>query len=263
MGRILDDAFALYRGSWRTLLLAAAVVVVPVELAVFGLGLGWLTGAYRSTGSVAEGVASAAQPLLVAPLVTAMTVHAVREAAAGRTPVAGQVVGAGLDAFRRLLPAIALVLVGEVIGFAALVIPGVILAIRWAVVPQVVVVEGSQWTGALRRSSELVAGRGARVFGLVIVAGILVFVLGRIITLPLDSAARSAHHQWPLLAGMALAQIIALPLQAAITTVLYFSLRAEKDARGAPATPEPEAALPPAPEAWDQRRREGWQPPTP
>ena len=46
LGLILDDAFALYREHWRTLLSLAAIVVVPVELGVLGAGLGWLWEGY-------------------------------------------------------------------------------------------------------------------------------------------------------------------------------------------------------------------------
>jgi hypothetical protein len=256
LGSILDDAFALYRRAYPTLLLVALVVIVPLQLLVFGVGLGWLTGPYHATQTRTDLAVSLLQPLLAVPLVTAMTVHVVREAAAGRDPSARPALRAAALAARRLLPAVALALLGEALGFL-LIIPGIVLAVRWALVSQVVVVEGEEGTGALARSARLVAGRGWFTFGVIAVLAILVSLLGQVVLLPLDAAARSAGHQWPALIGQTVAQVLAVPLQAVAVTLLYFSLRAEKEpARPAALNPE----IPQDP--WERRQlQEGWQPP--
>jgi hypothetical protein len=263
LGRILDDAFSLYRRAYPTLLLVAVVVIVPLQLLVFGVGLGWLTGAYRTTQTTTGLVAGLLQALIAAPLVTAMTVHVVREAAAGRDESAGVALRAGLEVLPRLLPAIALVLLGVSVG-SLLIIPGIILAIRWALVPQVVVVEGAHGTGALARSAALVSGRGWFTFVVILVTTLIVGALGQIVLVPLDAAAKSGGHQWPVLIGQTVSQLFAIPLQGIATTLLYFSLRAEKEGgRAAPpaVTPAPDAPAGPETEAWDRRRAEGWQPP--
>src|SRR3954447_16405802 len=157
LGRILDDAFAFYRKNWKTLLAVVLVVVVPVHLIVYGVGLGWLWEGYDAgpkdvvqVSDVTDGlVGLAAQLLVVTPLVTAMTVHVVRSAAAGAVATTGESLRAALDVFGALFFAVILVALGVGLGLLALIIPGLILAVRWAVVPQIVVVEGRRGTEAL------------------------------------------------------------------------------------------------------------------
>lgn len=258
VGAIVDDAWLVYRRHWRTLVLIAAVVVVPVQLIVFGVGLGWLTQGYDAQAPAGETIAGAFAQLLVAtPLVTAMTVHVVLDAAEGGGGVdARRSVLAGLEAFRHLFLAIVLVALGVSLGLLLLILPGIVLAVRWAVVPQVVVVEGREGAEALRGSWALTRGQGWYAFAVVFVANVLVALVGVAFSYPLQLAADSADAQSLLLLGQALGQIFSLPLLAVAETLLYFSLRATR----AGATPygprrgvaapgqEPHRAEPPAPE---------------
>src|SRR6476620_11469949 len=143
MGRILDDSWALYRTNWRTLLLVALAIVVPVYLLVFGVGLGWLWSGYPdkgdtvALGDVGDQLAGlAAQLLVVTPLVTAMTVHVVLAAAEGRRAGVRETFAAGFDVFAGLFVAVVLAALAVGAGFLLLVVPGVFLAIRLVVVPQ-------------------------------------------------------------------------------------------------------------------------------
>ena len=243
LGRILDDSFALYRGHWRTLITVAIVVVVPVHLAVFGVGLGWLWSGYDATPPIGGQLAGiAAQLLVVTPLVTAMTVHVVREAAAGRRAGVGETLTAGLDVFGRLFPAVLLVALGVGLGLLVLIIPGLILAVRWVVVPQVVVVEDRRGTDALRRSFELVRGQAWFAFLLLVVTNLLVGVLSAIATVPLEYAAKEADTLSLSLLGQALGAVLSLPILGVAQTLLFYSLRAEND--GAPVAGAPVAGTP-------------------
>ena len=261
IGRILDDAFSVLRANAATLLICAAAVVLPVQLLIYGIGLGWLTGRYDSSPPLGEIAAGAlAGWLVVTPLVTAMTVHVVQRAAQGARARPAETVRAGLDAFALLIGPIALVALG--VGFGLLlIVPGLILLVRWAVVPQVVVVERVGGTRALGRSMELTAGRGWFTFLVVLVGYVLVSVLTQVLALPADAAAKAADAQVLVLAGQGLAQVLALPVMALIVTLLYFTLCAERGG----AAPEPPVPEPPAPEPDDdpfaRRREEGWEPP--
>jgi hypothetical protein len=76
-GEIIRDAFALYRAHPLAYLLIAFVVVVPVDIAVFGIGLGQLGGSYdseRSTGMLLLQVGVTL--LVVTPLLTTMVIRA-------------------------------------------------------------------------------------------------------------------------------------------------------------------------------------------
>jgi hypothetical protein len=270
LGRILDDSFALYREHWRTVVPAAAAIVVPIQIGIFGIGLGWLWDHYSSGRSVGEAlVAAGTQFVLTTPLVTAIAVYAAVEGTGGRGPSAGAAVTYALEAFRALFPAMLLVAVGVTLGLFAFVVPGVYVAVRWAVVPQAVVIEGLRGGDALRASQRHVTGHWWWTLGVVLVANILVGALSAIFLVPADLLASSADAQGIALAGAIAGQVVTLPLAGFATTLLYFSLLAGPGRPEAPAI-EPEPA-PPAvdpitseplpPDPWDRRRREGWEPP--
>lgn len=252
LGRILDDAFALYRANWRTLLLVALVVVVPVHLIVYGVGLGWLWSDYPEAsdtvrvGDLAEQMAGlAAQLLVVTPLVTAMTVHVVRAAAEGRRASAGETFAAGFEVFSRLFAAVVLVAAGVALGLVALIVPGIFLAVRWVVVPQAVVIEGLGGSDALRRSFELTRGHGWFAFLVLVVANLLVGFLSALAVVPLESAAASADTLALSLLGQAIGAVFSLPLLAVAYTLLYYSLLAQKEGTAPAAPAAPSSAAPP------------------
>ncbi len=59
--------------------------------------------------------------------------------------------------------------VGIALGTLALVVPGLILLSRWALVVPLIVLDGASWRESLRRSNELVRGRTWSVFGVFVV----------------------------------------------------------------------------------------------
>lgn len=274
LGKILDDSFALYRAHFGTLLLIAVAIVVPVYLLVYGVGLGYLWAGYDAASGteikladVGETFAGlAAQFLIVTPLVTAMTIHVVRTAAEGKRASAGEAVSAGLDAFPKLLLAMVLVALGVFGGLLLLIVPGVILAVRWVVVTQAVVVEGRTGTDALSRSFELTRGRGWFSFLVLIVLNLLVGVLSAVILLPLDYAAQQADTMALSMVGQMISSVLSLPLLAAAYTLLYFSLVSESGGPAAPAAVQSAAAAEPASSSLPGvpgTFGDGWAPPRP
>lgn len=280
LGKILDDSFAIYRAHFGTLLLIATIVVVPVYLLVYGVGLGYLWSGYDTASGSEIDLADAgemfaglaAQLLVVTPLVTAMTVHVVRTAAEDKPASAGQAVNAGLDAFPKLLLAMLLVALGVFGGLLALIIPGVILAVRWIVVAQVVVVEGRTGPEALGRSFELTRGRGWFAFLVLVVLNLLVGVFSALVLIPLDYAAQEADTMALNMLAQIISSIVSLPLVAAAYTLLYYSLMVEAEGPGAPVPFAPPTADTPAP-ADDSPPQslpgvpgtfgDGWAPPAP
>lgn len=296
LGRVLDDAFRLYRERWRTLLALAALVVVPVELLALGVGFGWLWGPYDDDMGVEELVAQGIAPwLVVTPLVTALTAHVVAASARGEDASAGAALRAVARVAAPLLIAMLLVAAGVIAGLAAFVVPGIAVAVGWTVVAQSVLFEDRRGFAALRRSWGLVRGSWWWTFVVLLVVNVLVAVVSAVVILPLDAAAREADSQAISLVGSMLTETLTLPLVAAAGTLVYFTLRAKEDgapaeAPGVPRAEEPQLSgdgrglLPPAPppssddgpqvippapppsgddDGWEQRRREGWEPPRP
>jgi len=268
---LLDDAFGLYRRHLGLFVLLAAGVVVPVDLIVSGIGLGQLSSGFdRSPSAGATLVPAAVSALVTVPLITAMNVRAILAIADGRVPSAGDAAREGLDLFTPVLLAVLLVGAGVTVGILALIVPGVIMAVHWSVVAQVVTIEGARGTAALRRSWALVKGDAWWVLGVLLVTNIIASLLAGIVTLPAAAAAESADSALILLLATRAAEIFTLSFLAIATTVLFFTLLARKSgipsaaaagwqAPGADAGLEhPEAPTRPAPEP-----PSGWEPPRP
>lgn len=288
LGELLDEAFGLYRRHLLLFVLLAAGVVVPVDLIVSGIGLGQLTSGYDSSPDVGtQLVPAVVSALVTVPLITAMNVRAVVAIADGHPPSPGQAAREGLDLFTPVLVAVLLASAGIMLGILALIVPGIILAVHWSVVAQVVTVEGERGPAALRRSWDLVRGDAWWVLGVLLVTNIIASLLAGIVTLPAAAGAESADSALIMLLATMVAEIFTLSFLAIAMTLLFFTLRARKAGiarevpapwsspagpsgedrpsgdpglahpeRVPPVTPPADLPAPPAPPA-------GWEPPRP
>ena len=230
LSALLRDAIAIYRSHLGAFLAAGAAVVIPVELIVGGIGLGQLTAAYDSSPGPAELIVpTAVSFLVVAPLITAICIHALRSVAAGEGARTGASIREGFEAFTPLFPAILLMAAGVALGFAALVVPGIYLIVRWYFVPQAVVLDDERNVEALSRSSELTQGSWWRTFGILVVASLVAQIPAVLITIPFASVAESSDRQVYALVGEALTQSVAAPFVAIMATLLYYDLKARRE----------------------------------
>jgi hypothetical protein len=153
-------------------------------------------------------------------------------------PFLGPLLGAGI------LAGIAIT-----IGLALFIVPGLILLTIWAVLAPVIVIEKSKVMEAFGRSRELVRGNGWAVFGVIVVAFLIVGVTNAIL-----SAIGSAIDDSAVLRILfsLVASSITAPVTALVAAVLYYRLRAAHgDVPAAPQPGEPapigEPPEPPAP----------------
>jgi len=230
VGALLRDSLTVYLRHFGTFLALGALVVVPSQVIVGGIGLEQLTADYDTTPSWAEtAIAAAVAYLVVAPLITAICVHALRSVAGGGSPGARQAIVKGFESFAPIFFAVLLAAAGIAVGLLVIV-PGVYLFVRWYFVPQAVVLEGARNAGALRASSRLVAGTWWRTFGLVVLVNVLtalaIFVLGFPFTLLASATDRAL---WGL-SGQILATAVTQPFIALFSTLLYYDLRERKRA---------------------------------
>lgn len=235
VGEILREALGIY---WRYPLLfavLAAAVIVPYDLA--RLAVTGVTPLGSSGGSKNAGVLSLFELIdysLIGPLISALHVHAVAEIGEGREPRLGAVALKGL----RVLPVvaaaeiIATILIG--VGMLALIVPGIILALRFAVVAQSAAVDHEGWLPALRRSRQLTAGNYWHIAGLflavVAVTAVIVFPVRGLASGPGTSVG------WVLI-GLVVETAVA-SFAALTLAILYFDLRAREAAPAHRSTPE-------------------------
>ena len=218
-GRIIGEIFRIYREQ--------AAVLLPVAVVLFGLDaiVGWALGEGALT------IVASIVSVVISTFYQGMVVQLVRDVLDGRRDSS---VG---DLLRSVSPVVLTLIlisllagIATVVGFIALVIPGLYLMTVWAVVAPVVVVERPGGLDAFGRSRALVRGHGWQVFGVIILVIVLVLAVG-ITTGILVSSVGDAGG---VIAGWVLSVVVA-PISALAAAVLYFALRV---AHGEPARPE-------------------------
>jgi hypothetical protein len=245
---IIGAALDMYQSYPLLFLTLALGVIAPYQLAVLAInGTGPLAGsAHGSLG--AYYLLMLLDYALVGPLVSALHIHAVIRIAQGEKPRLAEIATRGL----RVLPVVAAAVIvadlGIALGFLALIVPGVLLVLRWSVVAQVAAVEHEGWIPSLGRSSELTRGHYWHILGLVVIT---VVVSGGVnfgaAALPLGSTSGAAS----VAVGIATRTITA-SYSALTLAILFFDLRA-RAAGGPPvrSTPEYQRLRDPDPQAPD------------
>jgi len=229
VGALFRDALSVFGRHALLFVALSAAVVTPAALIVEGVGLEMLTGSYDESPPLVQlAMPTAVEFLVVTPIIAAICIYALHQIAAGENPSAGQVFVAGFEAFTPLFGAVALAVAGIVLGFLALVIPGIYLAIRWYFVPQAVVIEGARGPVALSRSGLLVEGFWWRTLGLVVLANLATTIFGLFVTTPFTAIAESTDRAVWALVGSAVTTSIAAPFVAIYSTLLYYDLLARR-----------------------------------
>ncbi len=141
-------------------------------------------------------------------------------------------------ALGNILPLLAIVLIATVamlLGFAVLVVPGVILMLMLCVVVQVRVTEHKGILDSLSRSAELTKGYKGQIFGLFVIFFVVSIVIELIIR-PLTGLALIAQageaNTILYIVVAALVQIVLSLLNAVGTTSIYYELRLVKEGIG-------------------------------
>jgi hypothetical protein len=135
---------------------------------------------------------------------------------------------AGFEAFTPLFAAVVLAAAGIALGFVALIVPGIYLAVRWYFVPQSVVIEGARGQQALARSGLLVTGFWWRTFGLILLANVAIAIPGFLLLTPFTAVAESTDRAVWALVGSAVTTSVTTPFVALYSTLLYYDLLARR-----------------------------------
>jgi uncharacterized membrane protein len=167
---VVSETWRLFRARfWRTLVIVL-LLLAPLELTVAvldpdfsSLPYGWWTWVGLS----------AVVTLVAFPWVIGALVHDVERD--DRAPT---------DAYRRtasrlpdLVISAVVTTVGIILGTIALIVPGLLLMARWALVVPLIVLDRKPWREALSRSNELIRGRTWSVVGIFVLLTLIGAVL--------------------------------------------------------------------------------------
>jgi hypothetical protein len=229
-GRVISEAFSLYRDYFAPLILMALAIFV-----VTGLVQGLLADA----GGWAAQLVSSAVNLAAVALYTGFVVKLVEDVRDGRRDfTAGELFSAGSAA------AITLVLNGILrgiavaIGLLLLIVPGLYLLTIWAVTSPAIVAERRGVIEAFGRSQELVRGEGWSVF-LTILLAFLITAGVTIVALAIGSGLGVGGL---IILGI-IASTLTAPIGALVASVLFFDLGGSSSPAAQSRTQAPEPGI--------------------
>lgn len=217
-GEVLHDTLSCYRAFPVLFATLALAVVVPYGLAVRLLeGDSLIRPGYHSAGVSVTMLLLVT--LVVTPLISALHIHALAAIDRGEGPRIGPLFVRGLRVLPVVAAAATMAGLGIGLGLICLIVPGIILYARWAVVAQVAALEGLNWSASLGRSGKLTQGNYLHCLGVLGSVGIVstAFVRGA------GAVAGPGAGAAQVLLGI-IVDTIVLSLTALATAVLYYDL---------------------------------------
>ena len=209
IGKVLSDTGDILKKSFATIWIIALIVFVPVAILGYFSTDSWIIAAVYFIAAI------------IAQLyMTGTVVRVVQDVEAdGRVDASvGDLFGSITPKLFALLMLTIVTSVLVVIGFFFFIIPGLILALMWAVAVPVLVAEDLGVFASMSRSSELTKGNRWRLIGLFIVIYVLVFIITLVVQL-----LAAITPILGVIVGILLA-IVIFPYVAIIVAVLYYEL---------------------------------------
>jgi hypothetical protein len=248
LGEVLDRTFSLYKNNF---LLLAGIMAVPMllKLAVT-IGAEWFT---RSAIATAGANPAVRPQYLTTFYLTALgaglidfvlrsasqggTIVAVSEIYLGRKPTVAE---SYRPVRRKLLRLILLIFVTAlvcILGFIFLIIPGIIILCKTAVVTPVMMLEDEGVGGSLSRSWELTKGFGFQILLIFLLVFVIQWVVGMILLAPVTIAVAVMKLKVIPLGlavlqhiGRFLTEVLIGPLGTIAFSLMYYNLRVRKEA---------------------------------
>jgi hypothetical protein len=231
---ILRAALTLYRRYPLLFALLALGVIVPYDLIVTVVtGSGPLVSNSHESASTVL-LIDLLNFALIGPFISALHMHAVILISEDQRPDLAAVAIRGLQVLPVVAAAEIIAGLGIALGFIALIIPGIILSLRWSVVAQTAAVEREGWLPALRRSGALTDKQYGRIFGLLLIAGFISLLMG-----VLSRALQGASYTSVASIVVEIAfHTVAASFAALTLAVLYLDLRARQEDQQVERPPE-------------------------
>jgi hypothetical protein len=228
-GKVLGETFSIYFSNIIPFLLLSLLALSPLLL----------FSAWASTVPLTEKMALQGNQLignliqlLCVPLATAAITYGVYQQMRGGAASLVDCLKIGLST---LFPILGLAVVqGCAISLGAVLclVPGIILAVRWAVSIPAKVEEGLSVTDAMSRSTYLTEGYRWQVFGVLAVLTVINFMVGGGVGAVLGvNAVRAGKelHPGTVLFVTSLISVVTTGITAAASAVMYYRLRSVKE----------------------------------
>jgi hypothetical protein len=264
---LLDGSFRLLKANLGTIVLVAAVFLIPVNLVAAFLqrdllgGYGVLelardpslldeaAGPGASNAPLVGSLVAALVGLLVTPFIGGATSRIVAASYLGGQLAAGQAMRATGRRFLVLLAVFFMALLLKAAGLVLCLVGALVPMTLFLVTTPVVMLEEAGPIQAMARSVVLVRPRFWPVMAIGIGSGLLASVLGNILGTPFSLAALAVGYHWGWIlaaVGTVLPALVTTPFVSILATLVYFDLRIRNEgfdlqmiaaelARGAPA----------------------------
>ncbi|HKH41372.1 MAG TPA: YciC family protein [Solirubrobacterales bacterium] len=236
-GRVIGEAFETYRNHAGALL-GGALIVIGISAVINGI--------FATTGSLFLVALGVLVSIVAGVLYAGYVVKLVQDVRDGRRDFSvGELFSAAAPYIGTLILNGILAGIAITIGFVLIVVPGLILITIWAVIAPSIVVEDRGVIEAFGRSRELVRGNGWNVFGVIVLAFLIVIAVS--IVLGLIGAAIGDAGRVIL---QAIGNVLTAPIAALVASILFFDLGGGRGVATSPAEPapvEPPPSQPPPP----------------
>ena len=221
-GEILDMGFRILKNHFVLLAGLQAIVFVPPRLVADSLTRG---SDFPDPVVVLVGMLPVFLALLILqPIIMAAITHAIGENYLSRSVTFGGALRFALSIVLPLLGTWILASIIVMVGFVLLIVPGVILALMFALLTPVMVTERIFGLTAMERSWALMKGNMLRALGLFLVTG----VLSSVLTAGVDLVAGFVPFVGSIVAAVVQGAANAFGIAALV--VLYFDIRCRKEA---------------------------------
>jgi hypothetical protein len=242
VGEILDAGFRLFRHRFGTLVGCIVVPIVPIYIlgtvivgstdpTAFDVNAPVDNSGTAVVGRLIDQILSS----IAAAVGLAACFKAISAAYLGERAGIGDSLRYGASRFLPLIVCYIVCSILLILGFIALIIPGIFLLVKLSMAFPALVCEKAGPIKSISRSWELTKGNWWRVFGTLIVVFILLFVislaLGGVlgaVLLSSDSISEVAFAVLTTLIGLLIAAIT-YPLIASVVTVMYYDLRVRNE----------------------------------
>jgi hypothetical protein len=227
IGEVIDGSVRLYFRNFFTIFLIYLLPLFIVEIVVIAL---WPSA--DPTDQTEQIIVGLMRFAAAIPASAAITV-AVSEITLGQKPRVARAYGRVLDVIGRFLWTYLLVMLIFIIGFALLVVPGVVAMVMLMFATVVVMLERRGGLDALKRSIQLGKGYYLRNCGVFLLTMVLIFIVQMVLVILADVLilAFDDVQQPGVAARLLIAAVsnLATPIILIATALLYYDLRVRKE----------------------------------